>query len=151
MVSSKILKRVTRSTKCTTKKSRLTKTRFLSFWRNLLTQRSTSSHVKTTKRRSFYCRRQKVCWKLLVSMVVPETNTSPSSRTIIWLCVSKSKTNINLIRFRLGMLEECIIYLKGSIQQISDEKFYKSKRLSMRSRRLRQECKLKLQLCAIMS
>jgi len=49
------------------------------------------------------------------------------------------------------MLEECIIYLKGSIQQISDDKFYKKRRLAKRTRRIRQECKLKLQLCAIMS
>ena len=49
------------------------------------------------------------------------------------------------------MLEECIIYLKGGIQQISDVKFYKSKKISMRSRRVAQECKLKLQLCAILS
>ena len=49
------------------------------------------------------------------------------------------------------MLEECIIYLKESIQQISDRKFYKSQRISQRIQRVKQECKLKLQLCAILS
>ena len=49
------------------------------------------------------------------------------------------------------MLDECIFYLKQSIALISDQKFYKSKKISQRSRRVNQECKLKLQLCAILS
>jgi len=52
---------------------------------------------------------------------------------------------------RLGMLEECIVYLKGSIAQISDVEFYKDKTLATRTKRIRQECRLKLQLCAILS
>ena len=52
---------------------------------------------------------------------------------------------------RLCMLDECIFYLKKSIELVSDSKFYKSKKLSMRSRKTNQECKLKLQLCAILS
>ena len=49
------------------------------------------------------------------------------------------------------MLEECIFYLKQSIALVSDTKFYKSKKISHRNRRVNQECKLKLQLCAILS
>ena len=37
---------------------------------------------------------------------------------------------------RIGMLEECIFYLKQSIALVSDPKFYKSKRISMRNRRV---------------
>ena len=85
-------------------------------------------------------------------MVARAISTYPSLLTITWQCAFKSKSSYKLnIMSRLGMLEECIIYLKGGIQQISEEKFYKSKKISMRSRRVAQECKLKLQLCAILS
>ena len=60
-------------------------------------------------------------------------------------------SRFNVSVYRIGMLEECIFYLKQSIALISDPKFYKSKRISMRNRRVNQECKLKLQLCAILS
>lgn len=49
------------------------------------------------------------------------------------------------------MLEECIFYLKQSIALVSDPKFYKSKKISMRNKRVNHECRLKLQLCAILS
>ena len=49
------------------------------------------------------------------------------------------------------MLEECIFYLKQSIALVSEKTFYKSKKISHRNRRVNQECKLKLQLCAILS
>ena len=85
-------------------------------------------------------------------MAVHAISIYPSSHIIIWQCAFKSKSTDALNKLsRLGMLEECIIYLKGGIQQISDVKFYKSKKISMRSRRVAQECKLKLQLCAILS
>lgn len=49
------------------------------------------------------------------------------------------------------MLDECIFYLKQSIALISEPKFYRSTKISVRNRRVNQECKLKLQLCAILS
>ena len=49
------------------------------------------------------------------------------------------------------MLDECIFYLKQSIALVSEPKFYKCKRISQRNRRVNHECKLKLQLCAILS
>ena len=49
------------------------------------------------------------------------------------------------------MLEECIFYLKQSISLVSETTFYKSKKISQRNRRVNHECKLKLQLCAILS
>ena len=49
------------------------------------------------------------------------------------------------------MLEECMIYLKGSIQQVSDPNFFKHKSIPSRMKRNKLECKLKLQLCAILS
>lgn len=49
------------------------------------------------------------------------------------------------------MLEECIFYLKQSIQLVSEPRFFKSKKVSARCRRVNLECKLKLQLCAILS
>lgn len=45
---------------------------------------------------------------------------------------------------RLGMLDECIFYLKQSIALVSDPKFYKTKRISVRNKRVNHECKLKL-------
>lgn len=59
--------------------------------------------------------------------------------------------NDRLLELRLGMLEECIFYLKQSIALVSDPKFYKTKRISARNKRVNHECKLKLQLCAILS
>jgi len=88
-----------------------------------------------------------------------------SSPTTICQCATRSKyravpkkhyvpflSNSHVsLALRIGMLDECIFYLKQSIALISDQKFYKSKKISQRSRRVNQECKLKLQLCAILS
>jgi hypothetical protein len=52
--------------------------------------------------------------------------------------------NMSMCFQKLCMLDECIFYLKKAIALVADKKFYKSKRMSMRSRKTNQECKLKL-------
>ena len=49
------------------------------------------------------------------------------------------------------MLEECYVYLKECLKIISVPNFYKENTVASRMRQLRQECKLKLQLCAVLS
>jgi hypothetical protein len=46
--------------------------------------------------------------------------------------------------YRLGMLDECFIYLKECLKIISIPNFYKENTVASRMRQLRQECKLKL-------
>jgi len=52
---------------------------------------------------------------------------------------------------KLGMLEECFVYLKESLKLLSAPNFYNDGTVASRMRQIKQECKLKLQLCAIMS
>ena len=52
--------------------------------------------------------------------------------------------NMSMCYQKLNALEECIFYLKQSIEIISDTNFYKNKRISQRNRRVNHECKLKL-------
>ena len=71
---------------------------------------------------------------------------SLSSLTTTCPCAIKSKSSkaefngfswlFMTVFCRIGMLEECIFYLKQSIALVSDPKFYKSKRISMRNRRV---------------
>jgi hypothetical protein len=49
------------------------------------------------------------------------------------------------------MLEECLSYLKESIKIVKSDDFLKGGSIAMRMKRVRHECKLKLQLCAILS
>jgi len=49
------------------------------------------------------------------------------------------------------MLEECLTYLKESIKIVKSETFLKGSCIALRMKKLRHECKLKLQLCAILS
>lgn len=52
---------------------------------------------------------------------------------------------------KLGMLEECIIYLKETIQVIEKPSFFKDVSISQRMKQMHMQCQLKLQLCAILS
>jgi tetratricopeptide (TPR) repeat protein len=52
---------------------------------------------------------------------------------------------------KLGMLEECIIYLKETIQVIEKPNFFKDVSISQRMKQMHMQCQLKLQLCAILS
>lgn len=52
---------------------------------------------------------------------------------------------------KLGMLEECIIYLKETIQVIEKPGFFKDVSISQRMKQMHMQCQLKLQLCAILS
>jgi hypothetical protein len=49
------------------------------------------------------------------------------------------------------MLEECYVYLKECQKMIALPSFYKENSVTSRMKQLRQECKIKLQLCAILS
>jgi len=49
------------------------------------------------------------------------------------------------------MLEECIIYLKETIQVLEKQAFFKDVSISLRMRQSHMLCQLKLQLCAILS
>ena len=49
------------------------------------------------------------------------------------------------------MLEECLTYLKESIKIVQAEDFLKGGTVSLRMKKIKHECKLKLQLCAILS
>jgi hypothetical protein len=49
------------------------------------------------------------------------------------------------------MLEECLTYLKESIKIVKEPDFLKGGTVGLRMKKLRHECKLKLQLCAILS
>ena len=52
---------------------------------------------------------------------------------------------------KLGMLEECIIYLKETIQVIEKPNFFKDVSIAQRMKQMHMQCQLKLQLCAILS
>lgn len=52
---------------------------------------------------------------------------------------------------KLGMLEECIIYLKETIQVLERPNFFKDTSIALRMRQSHMLCQLKLQLCAILS
>ena len=52
---------------------------------------------------------------------------------------------------KLGMLEECIIYLKETIQVLEKQAFFKDVSIALRMRQSHMLCQLKLQLCAILS
>lgn len=52
---------------------------------------------------------------------------------------------------KLGMLEECIIYLKETIAVIEKSNFFKDVSISQRMKQMQMQCQLKLQLCAILS
>lgn len=49
------------------------------------------------------------------------------------------------------MLDECLVYLKECLKMLSVPGFYKDNTVASRMRQLKQECKLKLQVCAILS
>lgn len=49
------------------------------------------------------------------------------------------------------MLEECIIYLKETIQVVEKPTFFKDVSISQRLKQMHMQCQLKLQLCAILS
>ena len=49
------------------------------------------------------------------------------------------------------MLEDCSSVLKECIKMISQPNFYKENTIQQRMRQLKQQAKLKLQLCAILS
>lgn len=49
------------------------------------------------------------------------------------------------------MLEECIIYLKETINVIEKTNFFKDISISQRMKQMHMQCQLKLQLCAILS
>jgi hypothetical protein len=49
------------------------------------------------------------------------------------------------------MLEECGQMIKQCLGLIQNPNFYKEQTPAQRMKQLRQECKLKLQLCAILS
>jgi len=66
--------------------------------------------------------------------------------------------NMAMCYQKLGLLDECLVYLKNCLQLISssstgnpDHSFYKENSISSRMKQIKQECKLKLQLCAILS
>lgn len=52
---------------------------------------------------------------------------------------------------KLSMLDECTQYLKQCLDMFKNEAFMPAHSLAQRNRRLRLECKLRLQLCAILS
>ena len=112
-------------------------TRQICFFHHLQQHVDVLSKVSTMSQKS--CA-QDVCCVLLVVRALG-----------IYRFISRRLTLEIFVSGRIGMLEECIFYLKQSIALVSDPKFYKSKRISMRNKRLNQECKLKLQLCAILS
>jgi hypothetical protein len=88
-----------------------------------------------------------------------ETNTLLIRPSITWLCATKSIHISTIKHSRLNMLEECFIYLKECLAILTaplppGEHFYKYNSencIAARMKQLRQECKLKLQLCAILS
>lgn len=52
---------------------------------------------------------------------------------------------------KLSMLDECTTYLKQCLDMFKLDTFMPANTLALRNRRLRLECKLRLQLCAILS
>lgn len=70
------------------------------------------------KKLMFFFKKQKVFLKLLIQNTAKEINTLLILLIIIWQCAFKSKSFFNYFiafLYRLGMLEECIIYLKETI------------------------------------
>ncbi len=59
--------------------------------------------------------------------------------------------NIAMCFQKLSMLDECTQYLKRCLDMFKNESFMPANCLAQRNRRLKIECKLRLQLCAILS
>ena len=59
--------------------------------------------------------------------------------------------NIAMCFQKLSMLEECTQYLKQCLEMFKNDQFMPATCLAQRNRRLKIECKLRLQLCAILS
>lgn len=59
--------------------------------------------------------------------------------------------NIAMCFQKLSMLDECTQYLKRCLDMFKNENFMPANCLAQRNRRLKIECKLRLQLCAILS
>jgi tetratricopeptide (TPR) repeat protein len=59
--------------------------------------------------------------------------------------------NIAMCFQKLSMLDECTQYLKQCLEMFKNDQFMPATCLAQRNRRLKLECKLRLQLCAILS
>jgi len=81
--------------------------------------------------------------------VLEVVNLETSSRDKIIAFITSN--NMAMCFQKLSMLDECTTYLKQCLEMFKQDNFMPANSLASRNRRLRLECKLRLQLCAILS
>ena len=62
-----------------------------------------------------------------------------------------TNNNMAMCFQKLSMLDDCTFHLKQCLAMLGKEEFMPAISLAQRNRRMRLECKLRLQLCAILS